>query len=245
MSVQIVRRGEGLPPLYRQISDLLRQEIRDQHQLGDMLPSENTLAERFQVNRHTLRRAIEDLIAEGIVVRHHGVGIQVVEPTLDYAITANTRFTQTLESLGLNSISRVLRKQIIHAQEDVAMRLQVERGTKVLHLETLRKVNGKPFCVISHYLGNPVIDKVYQTYNKGSLHCFFNEHCDVNLRRQESHISAILPSDSDVKLLNMPRFLPVLRVKSVNADVSNGLPVEYCVTRFRGDAVQLSVKPSL
>jgi GntR family phosphonate transport system transcriptional regulator len=238
----MVNRGEGALPLYRQISDLLRREIQELYKAGDALPSEGELAQRFNVNRHTLRRAIDELVSEGLVIRRHGAGVFVLSPAIDYSINAETRFTATLESQGKSTHSRVLRKQVIPAKGGVASRLQIPEGEEVIFLETLREVENKPFCVISHFLPLREVPQVRDHYDNGSLHAFLQRECDIRVQRNESLISAVIPEADDALLLNMPRNLPVLRVKSVNLALHNQKPVEYVVTRFRGDATQLLVQ---
>ena len=242
MSVHLIERGEGARPIYRQIGDALRREIQDLYRAGDALPSESDLALRFNVNRHTLRRAIDDLVSEGLVVRRHGKGVFVLSPAIDYAIDRQTRFTASLESQGKTTSSRVLRKQVIPARGGVASRLELAAGEEVIFLETLRLVEGHPFCVISHFLPLEGFATVIDRYDEGSLHTFLEQRCATRVRRTESLISAVLPEPDDAVLLNMPRNQPVLRVKSLNLDANSGQPVEYVVTRFRGDATQLSVR---
>ena len=243
MSVYLVERGEGGIPIYRQIRDALINEIREFYKPGDTLPSESELAERFGVNRHTLRRAVDELVADGLVERYHGKGVFVLEPTINYHIGITTRFTETLESLGHTTASHVLRKQIIPARNGVASRLKIPEGEEVVFIETLREVESKPFCVISHFLPLQVLPTIFENYHSGSLHNFLKEHYGIALVRSESLISSVLPEANDASRLNMPRQAPVLRVKSTNLDIQTKKPIEYAVTRFRGDVTQLSFQP--
>jgi len=243
MSVYLVARNEGNVPIYRQIRDVLVNEIQDLYKAGESLPAENELALRFGVNRHTLRRAIDELVIDGLVERHHGKGVFVLEPTISYSIGSTTRFTETLQSLGRSTASRVLRKQVIPARGTIASRLQITGGDEVIFIETLRTVEFKPFCVISHFIPLKTFPDVFERYEDGSLHEFLKVHYGIKLIREESLVSAILPEAEDARLLNMPRQAPVLRVKSLNLDITSSKPVEYAVTRFRGDATQLSIKP--
>jgi GntR family phosphonate transport system transcriptional regulator len=243
MSVYLVARNEGSLPLYRQIRDVLVVEIQGLYKAGESLPAEGDLAHRFGVNRHTLRRAVDELVAEGLVERRHGKGVFVLEPSINYAIGSSTRFTETLQSQGRSTSSRVLRKQIVPARGTIATRLQLEEGEKVIFVETLRTVEDKPFCLISHFIPLNQFPDVFERYDSGSLHQFITKHYGLDLKREESLISAVLPEAEDASVLNMPRQAPVLRVKSLNLEVSSNKPVEYAVTRFRGDSTQLSVKP--
>ena len=243
MSVYLVARNEGNLPIYRQIRDVLVNEIQGLYKAGDSLPAENELALRFGVNRHTLRHAIDELVTDGLVERRHGKGVFVLEPTIKYSIGSTTRFTETLQSQGRSTTSRVLRKQVIPARGTVASRLQIIDGDEVIFIETLRTVESKPFCIISHFIPLKLFPDVLESYDDGSLHEFLTIHHGIKLIRKESLVSAILPEVEDATLLNMPRNAPVLRVKSLNLDMTSSKPVEYAVTRFRGDATQLSIKP--
>jgi len=243
MSVYLLSRGDGATPIYRQIRDVLMYELQELYQSGDSLPPENELAQRFGVNRHTLRRAIDELVADGLVERHHGKGVFVLEPVINYSIGTATRFTETLQSLGKATTSRVLRKQIIPARGGVVSRLQLNQGDEVIFIETLREVEEKPFCIISHFLPYQSFSDVFEQYNSGSLHEFIKTNYSMKLKRTESLVSAVLPETDDASLLNMPRQSPILRVKSINLDHMTNKPVEYAETRFRGDATQLSINP--
>jgi len=243
MSIQLIKRSHGSLPIYLQISEVLGQEVRDLYKAGDKLPSEGDLAVRFNVNRHTLRRAIDVLITDGLLMRRHGKGIYVLSPAIDYSINSQTRFTETLENQGKVTGSNVLKKLIIPAKGGIASRLGIANGSDVIALETLRTVDEAPFCVISHFMSLKGMEIVYEKYNKGSLHNFMKKHCGVELKRKESLISSVMPEPGDAELLKMPRNLPVLRVKSLNVSSETEIPVEYVVTRFRGDATQLLVQP--
>ncbi|MGD8938048.1 MAG: phosphonate metabolism transcriptional regulator PhnF [Gammaproteobacteria bacterium] len=243
MSVYLVARGEGSTPIYRQIRDALANEIRERYRSGESLPPEAEMAERFGVHRHTLRRAIDELVADGLVQRHHGKGVFVLEPAINYAIGSATRFTETLESKGHTTASRVLRKLVVPARGGVALRLRIQEGVEVVFIETLRDVEGKPFCVISHFIPLQACPEILDHYDGGSLHSFLKQNCGIELRRSESLVSAVLPEALDANLLNMPRNVPVLRVKSTNLDIKTNKPIEYSLTRFRGDATQLSFQP--
>ena len=186
---------------------------------------------------------MDELVDDGVVIRHHGKGIFILTPSIDYHISTRTSFTETFEALGVTTQSRVLRKQQLHAQAGVAQRLQLNDGDQVVLLETLREVDGRPFCVCSHFLPLPQFQGVLEHYDAGSLHQYIEDSCNTRLRRKESLVSAVIPTKDDCILLNMPHNMPVLRVKSLNVCEQSESPIEYVVTRFRGDAAQLAILP--
>lgn len=240
MSAHIIDRNSG-EAVYIQISRSLEHDIKCYYKAGDFLPSEHVLAKRFSVNRHTLRRGIDELVNMGVVERCHGRGTMVLEPPLDYTIAQNTRFTECLESQGKTTDSKVIRKLVAPAQQGVSRRLNIPEGEPVIWIETLRRVNRVPFCVISHFLPQKGYEAIENDYSKGSLHQFLQDRLHINVKRTESYITAVLPMGDDAQRLNMPQNAPVLRVKSLNVNVSNDQPVEYAVTRFRADRIQLGV----
>jgi GntR family phosphonate transport system transcriptional regulator len=235
------RRGDA--PLYRQISRLLEQEIHSHYEAGDYLPAEHVLAEHFRVNRHTLRRAVDELVADGLLERQHGRGTRVLHTALDYAIGANTRFTDNLEALGLHPVSRVIRKLRLPASGGICSKLHVQEGEQIIQIDTLREIDTRPYCLISHFLPYRGFESVHREYDDGSLHQFLRDRIGLELQRSESLITAVLPMGDDATQLRMSRQQPVLRVKSVNTASSTGLPVEYSLARWRADLVQLHMRP--
>ncbi len=137
MSLVALQRNGG-EAIYSQIAKLLKEEIASFLKPGECLPSENDLAERFGVNRHTIRRAVEDLIDSGLLERRHGKGTFVLDGPADYVLGSGTRFTEAFETLGKTASNRIIRKLIIPARGGVAARLRLAEDEQVVWIETLR-----------------------------------------------------------------------------------------------------------
>lgn len=242
MSLYAVVRDTG-EALYAQIARHLEKELARVYSPGDCLPSESDLAARFGVNRHTLRRAIDELVDLGLLERRHGRGVYVLETQLEYRIEGGTRFTETLAALGFQTNVCILRKQTLPAIERVAERLGIQVGDPVFWIETLRTAEERPLCVISHFIPADRFPEVMERYEGGSLHALLAADYACSPKRTESLVTAVLPQGDDARLLGMPQNRPVLRVKSVNVDDRDGTPVEYAITRFRADRIQLRINP--
>jgi GntR family phosphonate transport system transcriptional regulator len=230
--------------VFMQISKILGDEIQKHYKPGDLLPSETELAKRFKVNRHTVRRAISELVTLGWVGTLQGKGTIVQQKPINYSIHSTTRFTETLESCGRQAESLVLKKIGMPAQPEVAEMLEIEVGRPVILLETLRKMDGVPFSLISHYLPLDQVFAVMLAYKGGSLHEFLLERYGIRLRRRISLISAVAPTRLDMELLEITGNHPILRVKSVNIDQVTAMPLELAITRIKGISTQLSVEPA-
>lgn len=227
--------------IYSQIAKTIRTEIRQKYQPGECLASEFELAERFQVNRHTIRHAIDALIQEGIVERRHGKGTFVLTQPLDYTVAAQTRFTDTLKNLGKTTSMQVRRKMVLMVETHIAKHLDLAPSERVIHIETLRLADQQPICISSHYFPERHFPDFIEKYQTGSLHGFIEEHYGWQLKRVESLVSAVLPQGDDASLLIMPKTQPILRVKSINVNERDGTPLEYALTRFCADRIQLRI----
>lgn len=183
--------------IYVQIAEILEDDIRRRYQRGEFLPSEEQLTARFGVNRHTLRRAVEELVNVGLLERRHGVGIFVLNNSIDYKLGHKTRFTQALTDLGHNAGTQILRKETIRASEGIARRLSMNEGDETVWIETLREVDGSPFCIISHFLPRERFGATLTDYTSGSLHGFIESAYGIRLRRSSSLISTVLPQGDD------------------------------------------------
>ena len=240
MAIPVLERGNG-EALYRQISRTLKGEIGRKYKVGQFLPPERELAKRFSVNRHTIRHAVEELIDSCLVKRHHGKGMMVVGKPVEYKIGRTTIFTENIESQGLSADVRVLRKQVVDADGGVAKRLEMKNGEPVVWIETIRLVEDKPFCIVWHFIPGKRVHGSLDAYEGGSLHRFLRERYGIRLKRSYSLITALQPRADDASLLQMSHRQPVLRVKSVNVDITDGKPFEYVITRFRADYVELNL----
>ncbi len=232
-------RQSGLA-IWAQIASDLRGQIERAFDEGDWLPAEPELAARFGVNRHTLRRAVDELIAEGLVERVHGRGTRVLAGGLVYGIGRDTRFTERLAASGRTAQVRLLDQGEVAAEGGVARRLRAAEGTLVLRLRTLRGENDLPYALTLHFLTGAAAEAA-RSYAGGSLTRHLRETAGITLDRVESLITTRMPLPEDALALRMPRTQPVLRVKGVNACRECGLVQEYAISQFRGDRIQLSM----
>ncbi|MEM9418132.1 MAG: phosphonate metabolism transcriptional regulator PhnF [Planctomycetota bacterium] len=228
---------------YEAIAAILREEVIADHKPGDFLDTESSLAERFGVNRHTIRRAIDELVSEDLVWRQQGRGTLVLQPPMDYQIHSQTRFTETVTSLGHQARSIVIGRRMTAASKGVARWLKIEPLSRVVQLDALRLVNDQPVLLTTHFFAADPFEPLYLEYDGGSLHGALREKFGVELKRMESLITARLPMDEDAMALRLSPRQPILRVKSLNVEVNSGQPVEYVISRFRADSVQLKVEP--
>jgi len=190
MSLVALQRNDD-EAIYSQIAKPLKEEIASFFTPRECLPSENELAERFGVNRHTIRRAIKDLIAWGLLERCHGIGTFVHDGPADYVFGSGTRFTETFESLGKTGSYRILHKLTFPARGGVARRLQLAENEPVVWIESLRMADHRPICAISHFLPHQLFSNLLAQYQGGLLHAHLAARYELKSLRIESLVSAV------------------------------------------------------
>ncbi len=125
-------------PLYMQIARKLTDDVRaGRYQVDQALPSERTLSEQLNVSRVTARKAIDQLVEQGLVVRRRGSG-NYIAPRIEQPLSNLSSFSEQLQQRGYKPGSRWLRRGIVIASADEQMSLGLSPNTKVARLERLR-----------------------------------------------------------------------------------------------------------
>jgi GntR family phosphonate transport system transcriptional regulator len=226
-------------PLYLQIADELRRNIEESvFNVGDQLPTELELSKRFGVHRHTLRRAVDVLRQEGLVGVERGRGTFVVAP-IALPIGKRVRFNEALKAQSLTPAWQVLRIVEIKTDPKLSKHLELELGAPVILYERLGLIDNLPINISSSYFPGerfPELSTHCENYHSISQMLLKEYDCD-HLRRS-TRISARVARPRDARLLKMPANSPILLSESMNVDQS-GTVIEYGVTRFRGDRMEL------
>jgi GntR family phosphonate transport system transcriptional regulator len=228
---------------WQSIAAQLRADILAGHVApGGRLPNEQALAERFGVNRHTLRQAVQALVREGHLNVRQGCGTFVRELVLDYALQRRTRLTENLARLG-ETAGRTLLSQAVAPAGEWGAPLKLAPRARVVVLETLAAVRGRPVSLSTAAFPSPRLAAIGPLVAQhGSITQALADLGVVDYTRARSVVSTRLPTQAEADVLARPMTQPVLVVQYVNVD-RGGVPVEAGSTLFAADAVQLVVEP--
>ncbi|MDX1738048.1 MAG: phosphonate metabolism transcriptional regulator PhnF [Alphaproteobacteria bacterium] len=227
---------------WKQIEEILLSEIaKGTYSAGDKLPTEFSLAERFGVNRHTVRSAISSLVEADILCVEQGRGTFVRESTLDYRLGKRTRFSQNISQKHKLPDKQLLRWEMSKASKAVAKKLGVKVGDTIIVLESVSIADTVPIAYsISHLPSMRFrgIDKVFQ--DTKSLTEAYKAYDVLDYTRKSTEIMAESPSVFCAEVLKQPKTKPVLVTKGVDVDV-NKIPISFNLTYFAGQRVQLLI----
>jgi GntR family transcriptional regulator len=139
--------ADSATALYAQISGLIADEVSGGAlQRGDRLPSERELCQRFGVSRVTLRRALADLVRQGVLESSRGRGWFVTTGVLGEPPNVLQSFTQTAAARGLAAAARVLEAAARPATLEEAEQLAIAPGAALFHLRRVRLLGGLPIA---------------------------------------------------------------------------------------------------
>lgn len=231
------------PALWTDLRDALTADLAaGRWAPGDRLPTEAQLAQRFGVNRHTIRRALAALVDAGLVHARRGAGVFVTGRVTEYPLTRRTRFRDNLMSAGQTPDKRILRLETLPADAREAEALDLAPGAPVHLWEGVSLADGVPislFCSVFDAARFPDLPAAISRHR--SVTAALAEAGVADYTRRFTRLSAEAADAVQARHLHLPPAAPILRTVSVNID-SAGRPVEYGRAWFAGERVQLIVE---
>lgn len=227
-------------PVYRQLSDLLAARLAEEFRPGDRLPSEAVLSQEFDVNRLTVRRALEELNQLGLIETVHGKGSFVASPPVRYDVSAgrDASFTRSMSELGHRVAIVVLSSETV-AEHPTQTELQTTGP--VLVTTTLRLVDDEPYSLSVTALGIERFPQIAQQWaGEASLFDFLLDTYGVRMHRANRTFAATLAEPAEAEYLRLRIGGALLEMGGLNID-QDGRPVAVVKHRYRGDRVQFTV----
>ena len=229
--------------IWRRIADAIRLDIvGGKLARGDRLAGEMELAERFGANRHTVRRALQALAAEGVVRTEQGRGSFVDSAKrLSYPIGRRTRFREGLAGQASELRRQVLGSRLENATANVAAALHLTAGAKVTRMDAVSLADGRPVSRATSWVSyRDFPDFAERFKSQDSTTALFAELGVTDYVRASTRISARHADADETAQLKLAPGAIVLVSEGVDADV-DGRPILYGLSRFPADLMELVV----
>lgn len=229
--------------LYEAIARALRADIAEgRYPSGAKLPTEAALAERFGVNRHTVRHALEQLAAQGLVRSRRGAGTFVLARHTDYPIGKRVRFHQNLLAAGRSPDKRVLHVETRGATAVEAERLALRPGEEICVYRALSLADGDPIALVeSHFPEARLPGLAAQLATVTGVTIALKAVGVADYTRASTRISARAADATQAAQLRLSEGAPLVYATGLNID-PDGAPVEFGRTWFAGDKVTLTLE---
>lgn len=192
------------------VRDYLRSLVTHELSVGDTIPSERALCERFGVSRMTVRQAVDALVVEGLLAREQGRGTFVAPGKVDLEVRLAS-FGEEMARRGMTPSSEVLSAEVVEATPDIADALDILPGEMTFYLHRVRFADGEPMAIEQSWLPCRLVPGLFD----GDVpHSVYGE-----LRRRglepdwgEDVVAATEVHAADAELLRVPVGRAVLRL---------------------------------
>lgn len=223
--------GPGKSPIYMTLANRLRERIfAGEIVTGDALPSERDLCEILGASRVTVRRAIETLIDEGLILRKQGSGT-FVAPRIEARGSYLSSFSEDARARGEATETIWMMKALADASPDEARMLELAPRAKVVRLGRVRLAGGEPLAienaiVPARFLPDMTAlgDSLYAALALGGFRPVSGQQ----------KIRASLATSTEAGLLSMAEKSEILRIERLTR-LADGRPVEFTRSAYRGD----------
>ena len=238
-----MRDSSGKTPIWQAIADALRSDLAEgKYAPGDKLPTEAGLAERFGVNRHTVRHGISALVEEGLIRTRRGSGAFVAATPTDYPIGQRVRFHENLIAAGRRPDKRILQVEERSATTGEAKALQIAPGDPVCVYHGLSLADGQPIAVFESLFPLGRLTGIEEALHQTSSVTEALRLVGISdYTRASTRLTAVRATATHALHLQVSEGDPLLKSSGVNVDQA-GTAVEFGRTWFAGDRVTLTLE---
>jgi len=206
-------------PLYQQIKALITQSLQSgEWKPGELIPSEVELAARFKVSQGTVRKAIDELSAENLVVRRQGKGTFVATHDEE---RAHFRFLRLMPDVGdaHHPDNKVIEVKRLRAAADVARLLDIKSGDSVIFIKRVQSFDGVPTILEELWLPGHIFKGLTAERlieYKGPMYGLFESEFGTHMIRAQEKLRAVSADDVVAELLVVAPHSPLLSVERVS-----------------------------
>ena len=229
--------GAAFSPLYQQIKDLLVRALdRGDWKPGEAIPSETELALRFQVSQGTVRKAVDELAAENLLIRRQGKGTFV---STHHEARVRFRFLRLAPNQGepQPAESQILDCRRIRSSAEIARALDLKAGDPVVAIRRLLSFAGVPTVVDDIFLPGALFKgltaDLLNGYS-GPLYGFLETEFGISMVRAEEKLRAVSADEDISELLGVLKRSALLRVDRISFTYADR-PVELRMGHYVTD----------
>jgi DNA-binding GntR family transcriptional regulator len=240
MPVPTMRIDRSSPiPLYFQVTAQLEAAI-DAGDLapGDRLPNEIDLAESLGLSRPTMRRALEELVGKGLLVRKRGYGTEVANTQVHRRVELTSLYDD-LDAAGQNPTTEVIKLDASRQNSAAAAAIGADSATPLVYVERLRYADGRPLAVMHNWLPPLYADVSKDQLATDGLYRILRSR-GVQPHVAKQRITARAASQREARLLRIRRGQPLIAMQRT-AYGADGQAIEFGDHVYRADGYAIEV----
>ena len=216
---------------YEKIAFDIKEDIlSEKYKPNEQLPFEKELCEKYNVSKMTVKKALDLLVNDGLIIKRRGSGTFVKDITEKEI----QRIIEKKQFSGLTTTSIVLEFKIINATKEIADILKIEEDEFIYFVHRVRYVDDKAVVIEKTYIPLNLIPGMKLADVKKSIYGYIKDKLGLNIQSAHSTVRAMKSDELDRKYLNLEKDEPILEVERV-AYLDNGKVFEYSFSRHRYD----------
>ncbi|MES2208236.1 MAG: GntR family transcriptional regulator [Pseudomonadota bacterium] len=232
-------------PLYMQVEAALASDIAAGIlSPGTQLPPEDSLIERFNVSRTTIRKAVENLVNHGLIEIRRGKGTFVTEPSITQELTELSGFVEDMQALGRTPTARVIDMRPVPASKIVAQHLGLSTGTQVFLIERVRLADGVAVSFDETYLPLEIGEKVAtNNLEVEPIFSLLEEKYNLYLTDAHYQLEAVTANEKIAQALGIEVGSPIFLIERTSYGEGQQ-PLDYEKLYYRGDLIKFTTRLS-
>lgn len=234
---------ESYIPYYVQIKEDLLERIRDgAYRSGQRIPSEQALAEEYQVTRTTVRKALDELKREGVIRTEKGKGSVVSNSRIEQSLLQFYSFGREIGTTGEAAASRVIKVGQVPASPQLEKKLRLPPNGAVHEIVRLRHYRNTPLILEFSYVPTGVAPSITeQDLESQSIYDLLERVYGWRVQGAKEYLYPRISDTYESELLQIPRHSPVFQTERITRG-EDGRVIEFRRSVIRGDKVTFSTE---
>lgn len=223
--------------LYQKVADDIKKNILSgTYEVGSLIPTENELEQKYEVSKITVRKAVEQLVAEGYLNKKSGIGTRVISNNLFNKLSKARSYSSIIGEQGM------LTKEILDVKTVDVSQTPLKtafENQNVVYIKRLYSLNDKPFIIVEHYLPNIKIPVVSNELKYQSLYKFLKDSGQEVSSFKDDFSAVNIDSDAQ-KLLNKDDSIALKRIR--RGFDNKGDLIEYTVSIYDSNKMPYEIE---
>jgi len=218
-------------PLYVQLKHKLLKDIESNYKPNDLLPPESKLIQMHNVSRITVRKAMDELDREGVIIKKQGKGTFVKEKKILYDASSIGSFTQRFFKQNHSLQTKTIEYEIITTEHYVKNLLRCDT---LLCIKRFRVLDGVPFALMLNYIDSKNVPNIQENFKIQSLYTFLKEEYGIEFFKAVETVEARAATKQEAKKLEIKEDSPLLSLHRLSYD-EKMQPIEFSDIVIKAD----------
>ena len=226
---------------YEEIAEDIRNGILSgKYNPNQQLPLEKEMCEHYGVSRITIKKAVDELVIQGLVIKRRGSGTFVKalggDDVQELSMAKQFEgFSETNKDKKVSS--KILKFEVIHPTEEIATKLKITCDDFVYYIIRTRYADNEPHVIDYTYMPIGLIPGIKNDVLLNSIYGYIEKKLKLKIKSAHRTIRAILPNELEQEWLEVENDFPILEVEQVGF-LDNGQPFEYSKAHHRSDKIE-------